>query len=418
MRMIGHALRQDLTALPGQVWLVAAGSFVNRFGSFVVPFLVLYLASRGYSAAQGALAVAAYAAGKIAAGPAGGALTDRLGAKKTTVLSMFSSGAATLALGLASGFGLIVALACVTGLTSELYRPSTSAIMAREVDGPRRATAFSVYQLGVSAGTAAGPAVGGLVAEHSFRLLFAADAATSLAWGLIACLALREPPPEASERTAPPPQLRRTVLADHRLLQIAVVTLLVNVVLFQAQTTLPLWVHDQGLSSGRYGLLLGLNSGLVMALQLPATRLITRARPKAVIAVSSLVVGAGFALFSVAHAMPALAGAVAVWSLGELVQWPVAATYTTSLAPPGMTGRYAGTRSTAYGLALLVAPLAGTALYRLDPVVLWLACAAVGAVAAVITTWPWRARLRPDRREVRKVSVLSGRLLHGARPSR
>ena len=32
--------------------------------------------------------------------------------------------------------------------------------------------------------------------------------------------------------------------------------------------------------------------------------------------------------------------AVAVWSLGELVQWPVAAAYTTRLAPPGMTGRY------------------------------------------------------------------------------
>lgn len=64
--------------------------------------------------------------------------------------------------------------------------------MAHSVPAPKRATAFSVYQLGVSAGTAAGPAVGGMVAEHSFTALFIADAGTSLIWGAIAWLALSE----------------------------------------------------------------------------------------------------------------------------------------------------------------------------------------------------------------------------------
>jgi len=80
-----------------------------------------------------------------------------------------------------------------------------------------------------------------------------------------------------------------------------------------------------------------------------------------------------------------LAAAVTVWSLGELAQWPVAA-YTTSLAPPGMTGRYAGARSLCYGLALLLAPLAGTALYNLSPAALWGACAAAGICAAAVIT--------------------------------
>jgi len=47
------------------------------------------------------------------------------------------------------------------------------------------------------------------------------------------------------------------------------VTVLVNVILFQAQTTLPLWVHRQGLPTSSYGLLLALNSGLVLVLQIP-----------------------------------------------------------------------------------------------------------------------------------------------------
>ena len=62
-----------------------------------------------------------------------------------------------------------------------------------------------------------------------------------------------------------------------------------------------------------------------------------------------------------------LAAAVTVWSPGELAQWPVAAAFATALAPPGRTGAYAGARSLCYGTALLLAPLAGTALYRLSP---------------------------------------------------
>jgi MFS family permease len=127
---------------------------------------------------------------------------------------------------------------------------------------------------------------------------------------------------------------------------------------------------------------------MIVLLQLPSTRIASRFLPQTVIAVTSNVIGTGFALLALAHTTLLLAGAVAVWSLGELTQWPVAAAYTINLAPAGLTGRYAGTRSLAYGLALLVAPLVGTALYSLDPAALWLACAAAGGVTAAIMTWP------------------------------
>jgi hypothetical protein len=122
------------------------------------------------------------------------------------------------------------------------------------------------------------------------------------------------------------------------------------------------------------------------ALQLPATRLTGRWRPEPVIAAASVIIGAGFALLILARTPVLLAAAVTVWSLGELAQWPVAAAYTTRLAPSGMTGRYAGARSFCYGLALLLAPLAGTALYNLNPAALWASCGAAGLCAAAIMT--------------------------------
>jgi MFS family permease len=382
-----RSAREARTPLPRLVWVLAGGSFVNNLGGFVVPFLVVYLVHRGYSAGLAAAAVSGYAAGKMAAGPVGGLLIERLGTRATTAGSMAGSAAATLALAVVSGPVPTIVTAALVGLVSQLYRPATSAMLAAAVPGPQRVRAFSVYQLGVSAGAAAGPAIGGMLAERSFLILFSCDAATSLAWAILAWRVLPGTGAETSGR--PHPQSSGPgMLGDRRLARLLAVTLLANLILFQAQTTLPLWMHRQGLSTGSYGLLLALNSGLVMALQLPAARLTRRARPEPVIAATSVLIGAGFGLLPLARTPVLLAAAVTVWSLGELAQWPVAAAYTTTLAPPGMTGRYASARSLCYGAALLLAPLTGTALYRLSPALLWGACAAAGICAAAVITLP------------------------------
>jgi hypothetical protein len=84
---------------------------------------VLYLVHRGYGASLAAGAVSVYVAGKMAAGPPGGLLTGRLGARVTTAGSMACSAAATMALAAVSGPVLIMITAGLTGLVSQLYRP-------------------------------------------------------------------------------------------------------------------------------------------------------------------------------------------------------------------------------------------------------------------------------------------------------
>jgi MFS family permease len=76
------SLRADLRSLPRPVWLLLAGSFVNRFGGFVLPFLVLYLTHRGYTAAQAGTAVAAYGIGSVTASMVGGHLADSIGRRE------------------------------------------------------------------------------------------------------------------------------------------------------------------------------------------------------------------------------------------------------------------------------------------------------------------------------------------------
>jgi len=384
-----------LRGLPAPLWVLAASTFINRFGGFVMVFLVIYMRRLGYSPTEAGAAVGAYAAGKLLAGPLGGQAADRLGIRFTMAVSMYGSAASMLLLWRASGYVLILAAACLSGLLSEMYRPATTAAITGAVAAPLRVTAFGLYQAAVNAGQAAGPAVAGLLATHSYGWLFIGDAATSVAGGtLMLALFL----PRAATDTAVRADARTLApaeLADRRRRagRLFLATVLVNIVLFQAQSTFPLWVTGHGHTAGSYGLLLSASAVLTLLFQLPVSLRTARFRPPAVIAAASLLTGAGFSVLLAGGTMPVLVLAVSLWSIGDLAAWPVAASYLAELAPPGRAGRWAGTRSLAYGTAMLGGPLLGTTCYEWSPTLVWAGCLACGALAALAIEHPSLRRM-------------------------
>jgi MFS family permease len=142
--------------MPAPAWVLFGGTFVNRFGSFVLVFLVLYLREKGFSPAEAGTAVGAYGFGSLAAALAGGWVADRFGRRNAISLSMFSAAATMLALSQAERLPLIVALSALAGLTSELYRPASSALLTDLIPAGQRVTAFALYRLAINLGFAAG----------------------------------------------------------------------------------------------------------------------------------------------------------------------------------------------------------------------------------------------------------------------
>src|SRR5580765_5389428 len=171
------SLRESLRGLPPGAWILFFGTFLNKFGTFVLPFLAIYLTGLGYTTAQASLAIAAYGIGTLAASLLGGYLADTLGRRKTIVLSMFSVAGVMLCLSQARQLHWIILLSSVAGLTGELYRPACSALLADLVPAGRRVTAFAAYRMAFNAGWAFGPATAGLLAKKSFLWLFVGDAA-------------------------------------------------------------------------------------------------------------------------------------------------------------------------------------------------------------------------------------------------
>src|SRR6266511_2531408 len=67
----------NLRAMPRVPWVLFAGTFVNRFGSFVITFLVLYLTDRGFSPRTGWPSTRGSRPGRSSPAPAPGGVGDQ-----------------------------------------------------------------------------------------------------------------------------------------------------------------------------------------------------------------------------------------------------------------------------------------------------------------------------------------------------
>src|SRR5207237_3040221 len=105
-------------------------------------------------------------------------------------LSMATVAVSMLLLSQARSFSAIIVLTATTGLTGELYRPASSALLADLIPPRQRVTVYAIYRLAFNAGWAFGPATAGFLAAHSFPWLFIGDPATSVLFRLLACFAL------------------------------------------------------------------------------------------------------------------------------------------------------------------------------------------------------------------------------------
>ena len=376
-----QSLRTLTGGLPRSFWALWAGTFVNRCGSFVLPFLTLYLTrARHLSLSQAGLIVALYGAGVSVAGPLGGFLADRVGRRATMLVALGVGGAGMMSIGFVQRLGVLApALFCVAAVT-EMYRPAMQATLADMVPPADRVRAYGLIYWVINLGFSVGLTLGGLLARVSFRWLFVGDGATTLLFALVIWLAV----PETRPARAPVPAGERApsqwseFLAPYRDGSFALLlglSFLFALVFMQNSSTFPLAMAANGIGTATFGVILALNGVLIVLLQPFLAPVVSRRNRSYTLAASTVLVGLGFGLNALAHTAPLYALGVIVWTMGEIGVLPVSSALVADVAPPHVRGRYQGAYGLSFGLAVCAAPALGTlVLQRFGAVTLWSGC--------------------------------------------
>lgn len=375
---------------PLAVKAILGGVFVNRVGGFLNIFLVLYLTAQGYSSAQAATALGVYGVGGVIGVLMGGALADRLGARDATVISMVSSAALIASLLYLPSYLLLLAAVALVGLVSQIFRPASATLLSELTPDNRQVMIFAMYRFALNLGTTAAPLIGFALYNfdhQQYTLLFWGEALVALAYAVLAQATLPPRKPKTVDATAGQAAEKAgsylAVLRDRRYTLYLIATLFNAAVYMQYLSTLPLDVQAAGLPIFWYTLAVSLNGFIVIAFELPLTKISQKWPFKVTIGLAFALVGVGVAFYGLPMGPAVIIIGTLIWTLAEVIGGPAVFAYPAMAGPAHLKGRYIGSFQFMFGLGSAVGPIVGGVLFTQLGHQVW-PVLAVGSVLATI----------------------------------
>jgi MFS family permease len=399
---------RGLRQLPREIWILFAATLVNRCGTMVLPFLVLYLTRElKISASHAALALTVYGIAALLTMPVSGWLTDRVGSLFVMRGSLLLSGIVLFLFPLAHHFAAILGITFAFAILNESVRPPSLALVSELVKPQQRKQAFALSRLAVNLGMSVGPAIGGILALYSFRILFFADGVTSILAALVLLFAW--PGMRRTKASEPkwddPKDLGREIEAEgpsllaashpiadlrafrnRRMLYFLAALIPTQLVFFQLTSTVPLFlVHYLRLPESIYGTVFTLNTLIIVVLELPLNNAMAQWSHRRTLTLGAFLYAVGFGSFALASGPKGIFAGVAVWTFGEMILMPGSAAYAAEIAPAGRRGEYMGLYTMSFSFAFSLGPWLGAMLLeRHGPQALWGTALVSGCVSTLL----------------------------------
>jgi proton-dependent oligopeptide transporter, POT family len=411
----------DRSKFPPVFWVANSIEVLERFAYYGIYFgFGIYMTSLGYSRDQLGIVQSLFLLLSYGVPIFAGTFADRYGFKKLLIVSYLAYFPAILLLLFTKSFSGIALTMLFIGFAAGIFKPLIAGTVRVTTDGTNKTMGFGIYYLMVNIGGSGGPIVAGYLRAISWNRAFEASAVAIGVMMLITILFYKEPPREQTGETL-----------GHKLKEIGVVlsdlkfsTFLVLLGIF---FWLPFWAFfnicalyvDSNLdTAGLYTTLAGVlgttvtgflshvgddgkrrilgetishTGWIIIALQVPVSKIFERFPAMPSFRVGLVVAGAGVAVMGLAATGPAalvLAG-IALFAVGEMISSPRIQEYITWIAPKEKAGLYMGSNFLATMIGGFTSGFIYTSLYGHfngagSPQAVWYVMGAHLIVAAVV----------------------------------
>lgn len=399
----------SLKGLDRRIWILTAGRVISATGfSIVMPFLAIHLNSdMGIPMVQVGFIYLFMAVAGAFGQIVGGEVADRAGRRPVMWVSMASRGLVFIALFVAMtmlmDIWLISGLLLASSLLGSMFDPASNAMVADIVGPGRRMEAYSLLRVGQNIGWTLGPLISGvMIVFLPFSYLFAVAALTCLSVGAVIFLMVADPERSATPHDKFHPRDLVAIMRHRLFLVFCLASLPLGIVLGQMSSTFSVFaVQDAGITEAQVGYLYALNGLMVVALQFPMARMISRYKMPYVLALGSLLYSAGYLIVGFHGGIWILVMSMVITTLGENVTSPSSNNLVAELSPKRERGRYMG----AYGLfssfGWSLGPAVGGVLYdglHTAPMALWGAVALIAMISVLGFVYLGKISAEHDRR--------------------
>ncbi len=381
--------------LPRSVHILCLGTFINRAGTLLLPFLSLYLTGElGFGIQFASLAMGAIGLGSIIGALVGGQLADRIGRRPVMLLSLLGSATVLRFFGeLTSPYAIIVTLVLFSSL-GDMYRPAASAMIGDLVPSEKRSYAFGLMYFAINLGFPIGTVFGGMLAATWFKGLFWIDAITATVYAFIIFMFIRETLPKGHADDSPDedallvkkkPAALGHILRNVPFLVFCLGSLLLGLTYVQSFSNLPIFMESKGIGVGLYGKLVAINGVMIVVIQIPLTAWMKHRSRALFVCLAAVITGVGFGVTALCETAPLFAISIMIWTLGEIMIAPFGFAIVTDMAPEQYRGRYLGVYTMCFaGANMLGAPLGGFILASKGGTTLWMVTMLLCLIAAIL----------------------------------
>jgi len=388
--MVIGKIQKIYSEYPRNFWTVIGALFIDRLGgALIFPFIALFITSKfevGMTEVGQLFAIVAIAS--VFGSMVGGAMTDKFGRKVMIIFGLVVSALSALALGFAENLKMIYMVGVAVGLFFNIGGPAQQAIIADLLPEEKRAEGFGLLRIVANLAITIGPAIGGILATHSYLWLFIIDAIASTITALIVFFVIPETKPEEPADKSSESILETLggyfkVARDGLFMAFICASVLMILVYMQMNSTLSVYLRDvHGIPDQGFGYILSLNAGMVVLFQFWITRRIKRLPPMIVMALGTVFYAIGFSMYGFVSTYVLFMLAMVIITIGEMFVAPVGQALVANFAPEDMRGRYMAIYGFTWTIPMAFGPwAAGLIMDNYDPNWVWYACGIISTIA-------------------------------------
>ncbi|MEO6315323.1 MAG: MFS transporter [Chitinophagaceae bacterium] len=358
------AYKDAYAGLSRDTWLLSVVMLINRSGTMVLPFMSLYLTGdkMGYSIGKAGFVYGLFGAGAFAGAWLGGKLTDRIGFYPVQLITLVGGGLFFILLGQMKSFPAICVVSFILSFINEAFRPANSTAIAFYSKEANRTRSYSLNRLAVNMGWAIGSAVGGLIAQYSYELLFWVDGITNIGAAIMMLVFVKpiDYKPVPHIKTAA--NAKDTALHDTVYMWFIVLAALFAACFFQLFTNCTIYYKlNLHFTESFIGLLMATNGIIIVVIEMVVVyKLEGRQKNTVYIIMGTLLMAVAYSMLNLFMMTVLMAFVmIIVITFAEILAMPFMNSYWIGRSKPHTRGQYAALYTMAWSAAQTFGPMGG-----------------------------------------------------------